>query len=115
MLHTTENRQAVIRLVRLMSRRSPLLFAGAGTSVAAGYPQWGALLDELDDTLRNLLQNTKKFGITDKAAPKYAFRLRKMDDVLWRAEEYSRLMPGRVPGFLQQKFAVRYKRLSKVG
>jgi len=62
---------------------------GAGLSVAAGFPTWLDLLDTLHARVvraRNRQHRTLAVG------GRYLGRLQAIDDVLWRAQEYRRLL-----------------------
>ena len=65
-------------LKRLIEEENPIAFVGAGVSVRAKYPTWGALLDNL---------------ITEAGRKKDELQL-VQDDVLWRAEEIRSLFPS---------------------
>jgi hypothetical protein len=66
-------------LAKAVASERPLALVGAGLSVAAGLPTWSALLDEMEAQLPEL-------------HPEYAQALRSEPDLLWRAEEYRRLV-----------------------
>src|SRR4051812_37056484 len=79
-----KNSIAIARFVKVMRKSPPLAIVGAGVSVAAGYPTWNKLLDEIHQKLVEL-------PIAE--SPKYLLQLKRMTyDTLWRCEEYRRLL-----------------------
>ena len=80
---SSRNATAFENLVKVM-RGKPIALIGAGVSVGAGYPTWPELMD--------LFHNTILEFPTLAAAPKYIHQLARVEDPLWRAEEYRRLI-----------------------
>jgi hypothetical protein len=79
---------------RLQKIPSPILFAGAGVSADAEYPRWEKLLSDLDEEVQSGKLVTPASGTASGArmSPKYIPHISKIDDYLWRAEEYRTLM-----------------------
>lgn len=63
-----------------LKQEKVLAFLGAGVSMAAGYPDWRTLLDQLHD--RICAQQSAK-----RTQP-LSSKLRRLPDFLWRAQEY---------------------------
>jgi len=80
LLASRANTVAAENLAGVLAAESPLALVGAGLSVPAGMPSWSALLDEMEAQLPPLNEE-------------YLKALRDEDDLLWRAEEYRRLIP----------------------
>jgi hypothetical protein len=95
-------------------RTGPLVAViGAGASRTVGYPLWPALIDQLHDEVESRMPGAGEGEPGSRswvrASPRYVEQLRKMDDLLWRAEEYRRLLdevdPGIFPGLIGRVFA----------
>lgn len=80
-LQSAVNLDALGNLEKLIQLEKPIAFAGAGLSIPAGMPSWNELLNRMD----------KKLGLVDD---RYMGLLRTDPDLLWRAEEYRRMMDG---------------------
>ncbi|MFL6255053.1 MAG: SIR2 family protein [Pyrinomonadaceae bacterium] len=80
---SSRNATAFENLCKVM-RNSPIALIGAGVSAGAGYPTWPDLMD--------LFHNTILEFPTLAASPKYINQLKRVEDPLWRAEEYRRLI-----------------------
>jgi hypothetical protein len=79
LLNSRANMAAADDLARVVATERPLALVGAGMSVAAGMPDWRGLLAELEKELPPLAED-------------YLEALRRESDILWRAEEYRRLI-----------------------
>lgn len=79
LLNSRANTVATDELARVVAAERPLAMVGAGMSVAAGMPDWRGLLEELERDLPPLAES-------------YLEALRNEKDMLWRAEEYRRLI-----------------------
>lgn len=79
LLDSRANTVARDNLAKAVANERPLALVGAGISVSAGLPTWGGLLNEMEAQLPPL-------------HPDYVSALREEDDLLWRAEEYRRLI-----------------------
>lgn len=96
-LHAEQsNREAFKRLCAAMAGSpKPLGLVGAGTSVRAGYPAWGALLDRMHQVV---LEH-------HDVAPRTQRNLLNQPDLLWRAQEYrQRLGEDEYAAFLRETF-----------
>lgn len=78
------NGVAYERLRERMAER-PLALVGAGISAGLGYPAWGELLTSLHDKVAQLPER-------QRPAPKILNQMARIEDALWRAEEYRRLL-----------------------
>ncbi len=100
-------------LVHSMLDEPPILFAGAGTSVAAGYPTWAGLLDKLDAELQKRRKKRALFpgwqSERDRVREDYLGYLKSVPDLLWRAEEYRREMGKSFDSILKDIFKPRKK------
>lgn len=83
-LHASElNRRTFRELSELLrTGGSTLALVGAGTSARMGCPTWGQLLNELDALVEQ----------HNPQPPKLRANRQKQGDMLWRAEEYRRLL-----------------------
>lgn len=96
-LHARElNRQAFQKLFTLLrSGDNALALVGAGTSARMGFPTWTRLLDALDALVEQ----------HHPQPPKLRANRRKQTDLLWRAEEYRRLLsPEDYHSFIEHAF-----------
>lgn len=95
-LHAEQaNREAFKRLCAAMSGSAkPLALVGAGTSVRAGFPTWGALLDRMHE---KVLEN-------HALPPRTERNLRNQPDLLWRAQEYRQRLGEEYPPFIREMF-----------
>lgn len=82
LLNSRANIAAKENLAKVLAAERPLALVGAGLSVPAGFPTWGSLLDEMEQLLPPLDE-------------RYVEALRGSGDLLWRAEEYRRLIDER--------------------
>jgi hypothetical protein len=80
---SSRNATAFENLVKVMGNE-PIALIGSGVSVGAGYPTWPGLMDLFHKTILEFP--------TLAAAPKYIHQLKRVEDPLWRAEEYRRLI-----------------------
>lgn len=76
------NRRAFEELVEALRARSALALVGAGSSARVGYPLWGGLLDRM---AARIVEN-------DPMAQPRIDALAPETDLLWKAEEYRRLL-----------------------
>jgi hypothetical protein len=82
------------RLAEVLERGGGAGLVGAGTSVACGYPGWGAFLDALESPLRRRLRG------------EYLAELRARD-VRTRLDEMARMLAGDYPGIFRATFEPR--------
>src|SRR5438045_4727156 len=80
LLDSRANKVAADGLANVLANEGPLALVGAGLSVPAGLPTWSALLKEMEAQLPPLHED-------------YLHALHGEADLLWRAEEYRRLIP----------------------
>src|ERR1043165_6867542 len=81
LLDSRPNHVARNTLAAVVQAERPLALVGAGLSVPSGFPTWRGLLDELEDLLQPETLNEQ-----------YKKALHEEADLLWRAEEYRRLV-----------------------
>lgn len=79
LLDSRANEVARDNLALALATERPLALVGAGISVAAGMPTWSGLLEEMEGELPPLHEE-------------YRTALREEPDLLWRAEEYRKLI-----------------------
>jgi SIR2-like domain len=90
-LDTEYNRNNLVALTEhLMRPNETILFAGAGVSAAAGYPGWASLMDRMEERLQRELQGAR--GIADLISPKDVSQIKNINDLLWKAQEYRRVL-----------------------
>jgi hypothetical protein len=82
-----ESKTALINLSGLIADRQVIPLVGSGVSVAAGYPTWAGLLTALHERVAS-----GRRGRSVNVGGKYVGRLEAVQDVLWRAQEYRRLL-----------------------
>jgi NAD-dependent SIR2 family protein deacetylase len=91
------------QLARLVASGEAVALVGAGVSAGLGYPNWRALLDGLHDRIVHEVERAARAGEPARQAP--SRYLRDFDDLLWRAEEYRRLLgPVAYAAALEQEF-----------
>lgn len=78
-----DNLRACADLIHSLHKPGAIAFVGAGVSVEAGYPSWSKLLDDLHE---------KVVELQSKVSPRELEQIRRIDDLLWRAQEYRRLL-----------------------
>ena len=78
-----DNLRAYSELIQTLLDPGAVAFVGAGVSVEAGYPTWKDLLERFHE---------KAIELQVKATPRELEQIGRMDDLLWRAEEYRRLL-----------------------
>jgi len=90
-LNTEDNRNNLVALIEhLMQPNETILFAGAGVSAAAGYPGWTSLMDEMEKQLQKELKGPR--GMTKLISPKDVSQIKNINDLLWKAQEYRRVL-----------------------
>ena len=91
MLDTEYNRNNLVALIEhLMRPNETILFAGAGVSAAAGYPGWASLMDRMEERLQRELVGPR--GMANIISPKDVSQIKNINDLLWRAQEYRRVL-----------------------
>ncbi|HSN98169.1 MAG TPA: hypothetical protein VLS89_07720, partial [Candidatus Nanopelagicales bacterium] len=89
------NGKAFEELLEALRPGSALALVGAGSSARVGYPLWGGVLDRMG---RTIVEN-------DPVAETKVEALATEPDLLWRAEEYRRLLgPDLFADFIRQTF-----------
>ncbi len=88
------NRQALRSLQEALQARRVMGLVGAGCSVRAGYPTWSDLLQRMEEAICQ--REPLLAGIISQ--------LKNEDDVLWRAQEYRRLLADGYGSFLRECF-----------
>ena len=83
-----ESKAALLELTKLIAERQVIPLVGSGLSVAAGYPTWNELLE----TLHRHVLGSETTAQEKHVGGKYIGRLKEVTDVLWRAQEYRRLL-----------------------
>ncbi|HTE45275.1 MAG TPA: SIR2 family protein [Gemmatimonadaceae bacterium] len=96
LLTNPRDRLAFQHLERLVQSGDALAMIGAGCSARMGYPAWGALLNHMHDRL------SQRHG---EGAQSGRESLRRHDDMLWRAEEYRRLLGPDYGQLLTEQFS----------
>lgn len=92
LLSSGPNTSALASLRQVVASEKPLALVGAGISVPLGLPNWATLLEELEPELPPL--NLE-----------YLKALREDRDLLWRAEEYRRMIGAETyRAFLRRRF-----------
>jgi hypothetical protein len=84
-----ESKEALVTLSDLIRQRQVIPLVGSGLSVAAGYPTWTGLLDTFQHRIAAGADARLRSA---NVGGKYIGRLPKIPDVLWRAQEYRRLL-----------------------
>jgi NAD-dependent SIR2 family protein deacetylase len=74
-------------------RNSFAAFVGAGVSAQSGYPLWRDLIDRMGDQASSKSRDSSRIA-----------SLRSHPDLLWRAEEFRRLLGDAYPDFMSQQF-----------
>jgi len=91
-LPSAANTSALASLRQVIASEKPLALVGAGASVPLGLPTWSQLLQELEPDLPPLHAD-------------YLKALREDSDLLWRAEEYRRMIGAETyRAYLRRRF-----------
>ena len=88
------NRQALRSLQGALNARRVVGLVGAGCSVRAGYPTWSELLEQME----------KAIQLREPLLAEILSQLKKEGDVLWRAQEYRRLLGEGYGSLLRETF-----------
>lgn len=100
-----ESREALLDLSAAIRRRRVTALIGAGVSANAGYPSWKDLLTRLHSRLPKPAAVRSTHG--PAISVKDFHRLERMKDLLWRAEEYRRILGGDLANELKKIFGPR--------
>src|SRR6185295_9181893 len=83
LLNSRANVDALRQLNITIASEESIALVGAGLSIPSGLPSWSMLLDAMESKLSEAIND------------QYKDALRKEQDLLWRAEEYRRLLDSK--------------------